>query len=156
MTVSFSKATIIINPERAHNTYLHAHEEIGGLRAAEAVVGEVAAHPLDVGSVLRRAVVGVELPHRSPGEAVRRPQQSAASLGHLQPPHDVRDRAPAKLEPTNVPDKETMQRRRPAISGIYTGCLFIRATVGGLTTVFITIPNCATLQITLLDLLLHI
>jgi hypothetical protein len=65
----------------------HAHDEVGGLRALEAVVGELAAEPVHLGALLRRAEVGVELPHRPPDEAVRRPQPRAAALRHLQTPH---------------------------------------------------------------------
>jgi hypothetical protein len=65
----------------------HAHDEVGGLRALEAAVGELAAEPVHLGALLRRAQVGVELPHRPPDEAVRRPQPRAAALRHLQTPH---------------------------------------------------------------------
>ena len=68
--------------------YLHAHEEVGGLPPLEAVVGEVAAEPLHVGALLRRAKVGIELPHRPPHKAVGRPKPRAVvALPHLQPPH---------------------------------------------------------------------
>lgn len=57
---------------------LHAHEEVTTLPAGEAVAGEVAAEPLHLGALLRRACVGVELPRLPAEEAIGGPKQRVA------------------------------------------------------------------------------
>ncbi|OEL25069.1 hypothetical protein BAE44_0013912, partial [Dichanthelium oligosanthes] len=52
---------------------LHTHEEVGRLPPVETVLGELPADLLHLGVLLRRAKVGVKLPHLPAEEAVRRP-----------------------------------------------------------------------------------
>jgi len=67
--------------------YLHAQEEVRGLSLLEAALGELPAQPLHLGALLRRAEVGVELPHRPAEEVVGRLRRWAGPLGDLEPPH---------------------------------------------------------------------
>jgi hypothetical protein len=83
--------------------YLHAHKKILRLSLVKAVVGELPARPLNLGALLRRAVVGVELPHSSAQEVVHRPHPQAAALGHLQPPHLGPDDGELSKYPNHLP-----------------------------------------------------
>jgi len=67
--------------------HLHAHEEVSRLPPVETALRELPTHPLHLGALLRRAEVGVELPHRPAEEVVGRLQRWAAPLGDLEPPH---------------------------------------------------------------------
>lgn len=59
-------------------TFLHPHQEVAALPLCEAVAGEVAAEPLHLGALLRRACVGVELPRLPAEEAIGGPKQRVA------------------------------------------------------------------------------
>jgi hypothetical protein len=54
----------------------------------KSVLGEHAAHPLDLGALLWRAEVTIELPDCPAEEVVRRLEPWPRSLRDLQPPHD--------------------------------------------------------------------
>jgi hypothetical protein len=60
--------------------YLHSKEEVLGLLTLEAVAGEVLAHPVDLGALLRRASVRVELPQTC------LPRKPFADRSHRPPP----------------------------------------------------------------------